>query len=182
VEINNTSNSIPPRNVQEVVVTDLPEPTTTSKQLLAHHLLMPLRAIGHQHPHKRTDCTCAFKYNCPNLRATLIEDGLRGVAPSSGTQLLAIILMNNASNDLSQTTRGKVFIPNALHEKVTTREATACASCLLNHIFSSIPKPTIAYFTRERCSQSDTSTQNSTSLLLDISTLDHHTCCASLDR
>jgi len=30
-----------------------------------HHLLMPLRAIGHHQAHKRTDCTCMFTYNCP---------------------------------------------------------------------------------------------------------------------
>jgi len=69
-------------NIEEVVVANPSPSTTTSKQPFTHHLLMTLRAVGHQHPHKQTALACSTS-NCSNLPTTLLQEGARPSLPSS---------------------------------------------------------------------------------------------------
>jgi hypothetical protein len=56
-------------NIQEVVIADLPEATTTSKLFLAH-LAVDTKSSWASPPKKRTDCACMFNYDRSNLLAT----------------------------------------------------------------------------------------------------------------
>ncbi len=77
-----TTSELTSPNIEEAVVANPSPSTTTSKQPFTHHLLMTLRAVGHQHPHKQTALACSTS-NCSNLPATLVEEGTRGITPSS---------------------------------------------------------------------------------------------------
>jgi hypothetical protein len=61
---------------------------TTSRFYAYQNLLLTLRAVGHQHPHKRTDCACVFKFNCPKPpTAMLLVDVIGNTLTTMYTQL-----------------------------------------------------------------------------------------------
>jgi len=59
--------------MQEVVVADLPESTTS-------------RTLDHLNG-EQTVCVCVFKYSCSNLPATLVEEGAKQLTLSSSFEI-----------------------------------------------------------------------------------------------
>ena len=60
---------------------DLRESTTSSKQ--PHPPVMMKLQREPTSSRTQTDCVCKFMDNCPNLPATMVEEGISGIAPSS---------------------------------------------------------------------------------------------------
>jgi len=81
-----TQTSTSPQTSKEVVVNVHAAQTTTSKPQGTSILLLVLSESQYHlksQNREQTDCACVFKFNCSNLPATPVEEGIREIAPSS---------------------------------------------------------------------------------------------------